>query len=68
MTPPIYSGLPEKVLGGDTGAAMGTTCKVQFNVEKGRRISGIGTAHQLRTKEEMMRDTLERFMALGFEI
>jgi hypothetical protein len=68
IIPPIYSRLPERVLDDAPSTTTDTVSKVQFNLEKARRILGMGTTHPLRTKEEMMRDTLKRFKALGFEI
>lgn len=68
MTPPIYRELPERALDDDLETATDTVRKLKFNVEKALRILGMGTAHQPRRKEGTMRDTLERFKALEFEI
>jgi hypothetical protein len=66
MSPSIYPNLPKRVQGG--GIAKEGVYKVQFNVEKARRILGLGTTYKLRSKEEMLRDTLEDFKTHGFEL
>jgi hypothetical protein len=66
MTPPPYPKMAKGNPG--SGTASGIVQTIQLKAEKQREIFGMGITHRFRTKEEMMKDTLNRFKALGFEI